>query len=84
MRPGSSAPASVAHTRLADGDRTDAGHHLALGQVPVPHDAPVAVRGLQIGMLARNSATSASTAWAKSARAPSRKISVSRSSTIPG
>jgi hypothetical protein len=48
MRSGSAAAAS----RLADGDRTDAGHHLALRQVTVADDALVAVRGLQIGMLA--------------------------------
>jgi hypothetical protein len=32
--------------RLADGDRTDTGHHLALRQVTVAHDALVAVRSL--------------------------------------
>jgi hypothetical protein len=43
---------AISHTRLADGDRTDTGHHLALRQVTVADDALVAVRGLQIGMLA--------------------------------
>src|SRR5450432_54919 len=43
---------AIAYTRLADGDRTDTGHHLAFRQVTVAHDALVAVRGLQIGMLA--------------------------------
>src|SRR6478672_2212631 len=43
---------AIAHTRLADGDRTDTGHHLALRQVTVADDALVAVLGLQIGMLA--------------------------------
>jgi hypothetical protein len=43
---------AIAHTRLADGDRTDTGHHLALRQVTVADDALMAVRGLQIGMLA--------------------------------
>src|SRR5437763_974854 len=43
---------TITHTRLADGDRTDTGHHLALRQVTVADDALVAVRGLQIGMLA--------------------------------
>jgi hypothetical protein len=53
MRSGSAASASLSpHTRLADGDRTDTGHHLALRQVTVPDDAPVIARGLQIGMLA--------------------------------
>src|SRR5436309_11666001 len=43
---------AIAYTRLADGDRTDTGHHLALRQVAVADDALVAVLGLQIGMLA--------------------------------
>src|SRR5450631_60314 len=43
---------AIAHTRLADRDRTDTGHHLALRQVTVAHDPLVAVRGLQIGILA--------------------------------
>src|SRR5229473_3299906 len=42
---------AIAYTRLADGDRTDTGHHLALRQVTVADDALVAVPGLQIGML---------------------------------
>jgi hypothetical protein len=41
---------AIAHTRLADGDRTDTGHHLALRQVTAD-DALVAVPGLQISML---------------------------------
>src|SRR5207244_3906519 len=43
---------AIAYTRLADGDRTETGHHLALRQVAVADDALVAVLGLQIGMLA--------------------------------
>src|SRR5256886_8120363 len=43
---------AIAYTRLADGDRTDAGHYLALRQVTVADDALLAVLGLQIGMLA--------------------------------
>src|SRR6478735_10466759 len=43
---------AITYTRLADGDRTDAGHHLARRQVTVADDALVAVLGLQIGMLA--------------------------------
>src|SRR6058998_2688274 len=43
---------AIAYTRLADGDRTDTGHHLALRQVAVADDELVAVLGLQIGMLA--------------------------------
>src|SRR5205085_4961825 len=49
---GASVRLAITHTRLADRDRTDTGHHLTLRQVTVAHDAPVAVRGLQIGMLA--------------------------------
>jgi hypothetical protein len=41
---------AIAHTWLADGDRTDTGHHLALRPVTVADDALVAVPGLQIGM----------------------------------
>src|SRR4029077_14719531 len=43
---------AIAHTRLADSNRTDSGHHLALRQVTVADDALVAVLGLQIGLLA--------------------------------
>ena len=43
---------AIAHARLVDGHRTDAGHHLALWQVAMADDSPMAVRGLQIGMLA--------------------------------
>src|SRR5207245_11133887 len=43
---------AIAYTRLAGGDRTDTGHHLALRQVAVADDALVAVLGLQLGMLA--------------------------------
>ena len=53
MRSGSPAAApTVAHARLANGDRPDAGHDLALGQMAVTHDAPMAVLGLEIGMRA--------------------------------
>src|SRR4029453_4313942 len=41
---------AIAYTRLADGDRTDTGHHLAFRQVTVAYHALVAVRSLQIGM----------------------------------
>ena len=40
----------VAHARLAHGHRSDAGHDLALGQMPVTHDALVARLGLEIGI----------------------------------
>ena len=40
----------VAHTRLAHSHRPDAGHDLALGQMPVPHDALAARLGLEIGI----------------------------------
>ena len=39
----------VAHTRLAHRHRPGASHDLALGQMPVSHDAPAAVVGLQVG-----------------------------------
>ena len=39
----------VAHARLAHGDRPDAGHDLALGQMAVTHDASATIVGLQIG-----------------------------------
>ena len=35
-------------TRLAHGDRTDVGHHLALGQVAVADDALLALPALQV------------------------------------
>ena len=51
IRPGSPARSlPVAHARLAHGDRANAGHDLALGQMPVAHDAPMAIPGLQISM----------------------------------
>ena len=42
---------AISHARLTHGDRTDAGHHLALGQMPVANDADPSIVGLQIGML---------------------------------
>src|SRR5205807_3796952 len=65
-------------------DRPDAGHDLAFRKMAVAHHAPLARRGLQIGMLWRNSATSASMAWVSSARAPLRRISVRESVKAPG
>ena len=53
MRSGSVASASRSRTRgWRTAIRTDTGHHLALRQVTVAHDALVAIRCLQIGMLA--------------------------------
>jgi hypothetical protein len=43
----------VAHARLAHANRPNAGHHLALGQVAVAHDATATVAGLEIGVLAK-------------------------------
>jgi hypothetical protein len=43
---------TITRTRLANGDRADTGHHFALRQVTVADAALMAVRGLQIGMLA--------------------------------
>src|SRR5437667_434720 len=42
---------AVAHTRLANRDRADAGHDLAFRKMAVAHDAPLARLGLEIGML---------------------------------
>jgi hypothetical protein len=42
---------TVAHARLADGHRADAGHDLARGQVPVADHPPTTRRCFQIGML---------------------------------
>jgi hypothetical protein len=61
-----------------------AGHDLALWKMAVAHHALLARRGLEIGMLCENSATSASTAWVSSARAPLRRISVRESVRAPG
>src|SRR5205085_9338257 len=58
---------TVAHTRLANGDRPDAGHDLALRKMAVADDPLLARLGLQIGMPCGKSATSASTAWVSSA-----------------
>ena len=43
---------TVADTRTAHGDRTDAGHDLALGQMPVAHKPLVAAVGQLVGMAA--------------------------------
>src|SRR3984893_5558795 len=42
---------AVAHTRLANRDRADAGHDLAFRKMAVAHDALLARLGLEIGML---------------------------------
>ena len=42
---------AVAHPRLANGDRADPGHDRALRKMAVAHDALLARRGLQIGVL---------------------------------
>ena len=42
---------AVAHTRLANTDRADPGHHLAFWQVTVAHHPAQARSGLQIDML---------------------------------
>lgn len=67
---------TIAYTRLPDGDRTDTGHHLAFQQVTVAHDALVAVRSLQIGMLAEKVRDLGLDRLSNRARAPLRKISV--------
>src|SRR5438128_1914737 len=42
---------AVAHTRLANADRADAGHDLAFRKMAVANDALPARLGLEIGML---------------------------------
>src|SRR5438067_13938097 len=42
---------AVAHTRLANRDRADAGHDLAFRKMAVAHDALLARLGLEIGVL---------------------------------
>ena len=62
MRPSSLADASpVAHARLPDRNRPDAGHDVALGQMPMTHDADpsvlvfeVRVPGEEVGDLRLN------------------------------
>jgi len=49
---------AVAHTRLGEPRPADAGHDLAFRKMAVGHDALLARLGLEIAMLARNSATS--------------------------
>ncbi len=58
-------PTAVAHARAAHGDRADAGHDLALGQMPVAHQPLAAVLGLECRHdWPSKAATSASTACA--------------------
>ena len=75
---------AIAHTRLADGDRTDTGHHLALRQVTVADDALVAVPGLQIGMLVEKVRDLGLDRPGEQGTAPLRKTSVSWPSKNPG
>jgi hypothetical protein len=55
MRRGGIVPAgpAVAHTRLPDGDRPDARHYLALGQMAVADKPLAASLRLEIGVLAK-------------------------------
>ena len=43
---------SRSRTRLTHRHRADAGHDLALGQMPVPHEPLVAIIGQLVGMVA--------------------------------
>jgi hypothetical protein len=43
---------AVTHARTAHGDRPDAGHDLAFGQMAVTHQPPAAVFGQFVGMAA--------------------------------
>ena len=49
----SAAGLAMAHTRLAYGNRTNPGHHLALGQMSVTDNATVTLAGLQISIICR-------------------------------
>src|SRR5262249_43498972 len=44
--------AAVTHARAAHSHRTDAGHDLTLGQMPVAHQPPPAIIGKLVGMAA--------------------------------
>src|ERR1700704_4852351 len=72
------------HARAPHRDCTDAGHDLALGQMPVAHQSPAAIIGQLVGMVLSQAATSASTACPNSVLAPLRKTSVSGSENVPG
>ena len=41
---------AVTHARAPHRDCTDAGHDLALGQMPVAHQSPAAIIGQLVGM----------------------------------
>ena len=85
MRVGSSAPASRSRTR---GWRTATGPMPVMiwrsGRCPCRTTRRQPSSVFRSAVAARNSDTSASTAWVKSARAPSRRTSVSRSVKISG
>src|SRR5258705_8590272 len=74
---------AVTHARAPHRDCTDAGHDLALGQMPVAHQSPAAIIGQLVGMGLSQAATSASTACPNSVLAPLRKTSVSGSENCP-
>jgi hypothetical protein len=65
---------TVAHPGRAHADRTDTGHDLALGQMPVANQPLLAFFGQTAGR-SRKSETSASMASAKSFRAPAQNFS---------
>src|SRR6202035_1579606 len=73
---------AVTHAWTPHRDCTDAGHDLALGQMPVAHRRPSSVN-LSVWVLSQ-AATSASTACPHSRLAPLRKTSVSGSENVPG
>src|SRR6202047_3418873 len=75
---------AVTHARAPHRDCTDAGHDLALGQMPwrTSRRRPSSVN-LSVWVLSQ-AATSASTACPNSVLAPLRKTSVSGSENVPG
>src|SRR5712672_4402591 len=75
---------AVAHPRLANRDWADAGQISRSGRWPWRTTRCWPVSVLRSVCFARNSATSASTAWVSNARAPLRRISVRESVKAPG
>ena len=65
-------------------NRSNAGHDLALGQMPVAHDAPAARVGLEIGMSVQKVSDLRLDRLREQGARPLRKISVSESVKVPG
>ena len=74
----------VAHARLAHCHRSDAGHDLALGHVPVTHDALVARLGLKIGISPQEVGDFCLDRLRQQGTRPVTQISVSELVKVPG